>query len=281
MARHLFTSESVTEGHPDKICDQISDSILDALLENDPHARVACETTVTTGLVLVAGEISTNTYVDIPKLVRKTVKEIGYDRAKYGFDSQTCAVITAIDEQSSDIAMGVDEALESRSGEQTEEEIEAIGTFAILRRGGVDVDLYAVESDDKTGRFGMTCTNLKPLAEFNANDYQAIVLPGGPGFKVLEANETVKAAIKTFDAEDKLVCAICAGPTVLGRLGYLKGKKYTCFTAMNDDFGGDYQYQYVVKDGHFITGRSAAATIDFGFAILEALCGKKADANNT
>ena len=127
MARHLFTSESVTEGHPDKICDQISDSILDALLENDPHARVACETTVTTGLVLVAGEISTNTYVDIPKLVRKTVKEIGYDRAKYGFDSQTCAVITAIDEQSSDIAMGVDEALESRSGEQTEEEIEAIG----------------------------------------------------------------------------------------------------------------------------------------------------------
>lgn len=155
------------------------------------------------------------------------------------------------------------------------EEIEAIGTFAILRRGGVDVDLYAVESDDKTGRFGMTCTNLKPLAEFNANDYQAIVLPGGPGFKVLEANETVKTAIKTFNDENKLVCAICAGPTVLGRLGYLKGKKYTCFTAMNDDFGGDYQYQYVVKDGHFITGRSAAATIDFGFAILEALCGKK------
>ena len=117
MARHLFTSESVTEGHPDKICDQISDSILDALLENDPHARVACETTVTTGLVLVAGEISTNTYVDIPKLVRKTVKEIGYDRAKYGFDCDTCAVITSIDEQSGDIAMGVDEALENKKGE--------------------------------------------------------------------------------------------------------------------------------------------------------------------
>ena len=123
MARHLFTSESVTEGHPDKICDQISDSILDALLENDPHARVACETTVTTGLVLVAGEISTNTYVDIPKLVRKTVKEIGYDRAKYGFDGETCAVITAIDEQSGDIAMGVDEALENKKGEVTEDEI--------------------------------------------------------------------------------------------------------------------------------------------------------------
>ena len=127
MARHLFTSESVTEGHPDKICDQISDSILDALLENDPHARVACETTVTTGLVLVAGEISTNTYVDIPKLVRKTVKEIGYDRAKYGFDCDTCAVITSIDEQSGDIAMGVDEALENKQGEVTEDEIEKIG----------------------------------------------------------------------------------------------------------------------------------------------------------
>ncbi|WP_319025164.1 S-adenosylmethionine synthetase N-terminal domain-containing protein, partial [Paraclostridium bifermentans] len=100
MARHLFTSESVTEGHPDKICDQISDAILDALLTNDPQARVACETTVTTGLVLVAGEISTNTYVDIPKLVRETVKEIGYTRAKFGFDGDTCAVITSIDEQS-------------------------------------------------------------------------------------------------------------------------------------------------------------------------------------
>ena len=127
MARHLFTSESVTEGHPDKMCDQISDAILDALLEKDPQSRVACETTTTTGLVLVAGEISTSAYVDIQKLVRDTVEEIGYTRAKYGFDSQTCAVITAIDEQSADIAMGVDEALESRSGEQTEEEIEAIG----------------------------------------------------------------------------------------------------------------------------------------------------------
>lgn len=127
MARHLFTSESVTEGHPDKICDQISDAILDALLENDLQARVACETTTTTGLVLVAGEISTNTYVDIPKLVRKTVRDIGYDRAKYGFDCDTCAVITAIDEQSSDIAMGVDEALENREGEVTEDEIEKVG----------------------------------------------------------------------------------------------------------------------------------------------------------
>jgi len=125
--RRLFTSESVTEGHPDKICDQISDAILDAILEKDPNARVAAETSVNTGLVLVAGEITTSTYVDIPKIVRNTVKEIGYTRAKYGFDSETCAVLTSIDEQSPDIAMGVDQALEAREGTMTDEQIEAIG----------------------------------------------------------------------------------------------------------------------------------------------------------
>ncbi len=125
--RRLFTSESVTEGHPDKICDQISDSILDAIIASDPNARVAAETSVNTGLVLVAGEITTSTYVDIPKIVRQTIKEIGYTRAKYGFDFETCAVLTSIDEQSPDIAMGVDQALEAREGNMTEEEIEAIG----------------------------------------------------------------------------------------------------------------------------------------------------------
>lgn len=125
--RRLFTSESVTEGHPDKICDQISDSILDAILSKDPNARVACETSVTTGLVLVAGEITTNTYVDIQKLVRDTIREIGYDRAKFGFDADTCGVITAIGEQSADIALGVDQALEAREGKMTDEQIEAIG----------------------------------------------------------------------------------------------------------------------------------------------------------
>jgi len=125
--RRLFTSESVTEGHPDKICDQISDAILDAILAKDANARVAAETSVTTGLVLVAGEITTSTYVDIPKIVRDTVKGIGYTRAKYGFDSETCAVLTAIDEQSADIAMGVDQALEAREGQMSDEEIEAIG----------------------------------------------------------------------------------------------------------------------------------------------------------
>lgn len=125
--RRLFTSESVTEGHPDKICDQISDAILDAILKEDPNARVACETTVTTGLVLVAGEITTSAYVDIQKVVRETVREIGYTRAKYGFDSETSAVLTAIDEQSADIAMGVDQALEAREGSMTESDIDAIG----------------------------------------------------------------------------------------------------------------------------------------------------------
>ncbi|MEN2467906.1 methionine adenosyltransferase [Ornithinibacillus sp. FSL M8-0202] len=125
--RRLFTSESVTEGHPDKICDQISDAILDEILKKDPLARVACETTVTTGLVLVAGEITTSTYVDIPQVVRQTVKDIGYTRAKYGFDADTCAVLTAIDEQSPDIASGVNQALEARLGKMTESEIDAIG----------------------------------------------------------------------------------------------------------------------------------------------------------
>ncbi|WP_138203903.1 methionine adenosyltransferase [Haloimpatiens lingqiaonensis] len=123
--RTLFTSESVTEGHPDKICDQISDSILDAILERDPYARVACETATTTGMVLVMGEISTSCYVDIPKVVRETIREIGYTRAKYGFDADTCSVLTSIDEQSGDIAMGVNEALESKSGQMQKDD--AIG----------------------------------------------------------------------------------------------------------------------------------------------------------
>ena len=124
MEKILFTSESVTEGHPDKMCDAISDAILDALMEKDPMSRVACETATTTGLVLVMGEITTNAYVDIQKIVRDTIREIGYTRGKYGFDADTCAVITAIDEQSADIALGVDKALEAKMGE---DEIDAIG----------------------------------------------------------------------------------------------------------------------------------------------------------
>mgnify|MGYP001285339554 CR=1 FL=1 len=127
MEKKYFTSESVTEGHPDKICDQISDAVLDAIIERDPMARVACETAVTTGLVLVIGEISTDCYVDIPKIVRQTVREIGYDRAKYGFDCDTCAVITSIEEQSPDIAMGVNKSLEIKKGEMPYNGLEALG----------------------------------------------------------------------------------------------------------------------------------------------------------
>ena len=127
MEKRLFTSESVTEGHPDKICDQISDAILDELMRQDPMSRVACETCTTTGLVMVMGEITTNAYVDIQKVVRDTVREIGYDRAKYGFDADTCGVIVTLDEQSADIAMGVDKALEAKENTMSDEELEAIG----------------------------------------------------------------------------------------------------------------------------------------------------------
>lgn len=127
MDRHFFTSESVTEGHPDKMCDQISDAILDELLKQDPMSRVACETCTTTGLVMVMGEITTRAYVDIQKIVRDTVREIGYTRAKYGFDADTCGVITAIDEQSPDIAMGVDKAFEAKQNQMSDAEIDAIG----------------------------------------------------------------------------------------------------------------------------------------------------------
>ena len=127
MEKLLFTSESVTEGHPDKICDQISDAVLDALIEQDPMSRVACETAITTGLVLVMGEVTTKGYVDIQKIVRDTIREIGYTRSKFGFDCDTCGVIVALDEQSTDIAMGVDKALEAKENKMTDEELDAIG----------------------------------------------------------------------------------------------------------------------------------------------------------
>ena len=132
MTKYLFTSESVTEGHPDKICDQISDAVLDAIIAKDPGARVACETAVTTGMVMIMGEISTSCYVDIPALARSGIKEIGYDRAKYGFDSQTCAVLTSIDEQSGDIAQGVDQALEQREGTSDEADTTGAGDQGMM-----------------------------------------------------------------------------------------------------------------------------------------------------
>ena len=132
MRKYLFTSESVTEGHPDKICDQISDAVLDAILEKDPDARVACETTCTTGMVYIMGEISTSCYVDIPKIARQVVRDIGYTRAKFGFDADTCGVITSIDEQSADIALGVDHSLENKSGAETDEFVTGAGDQGMM-----------------------------------------------------------------------------------------------------------------------------------------------------
>lgn len=154
------------------------------------------------------------------------------------------------------------------------EEVEAIGTYAILRRGGVEVDIYSLLDKDATGRFGLTCTNLKPFSKLKGDDYSALILPGGPEYVAIEASKEVQALIKEFNDKNKLICAICAGPTILGRGGYLKNKNYTCFTSMNEDFGGTYVDKYVVKDKNIITGRSAAASIDFGFEILKALEGE-------
>ncbi len=158
------------------------------------------------------------------------------------------------------------------------EEVEAVGTFAILRRAGLTVDIFSLTGINATGRFGLTCTSLKPFSQLNGAEYEALVLPGGPQYAELEKSTGVQALLKEFMDADKVVAAICASPTILGRAGYLKGKTYTCFTSMNDDFGGHFTGQYVAVDGNIITGQSAAASIDFGFAIVEKLLGKeKAD----
>ena len=155
------------------------------------------------------------------------------------------------------------------------EEVETVGTYAILRRGGLEVDIYSLRGEQATGRFGLTCCQLKSFADLKDRDYAAVILPGGPQYQELENNVQVLNLLRDFHARGKYICAICASPTILGHLGLLKGKKYTCFTAMNEDFGGTYCDDYAVADGQIITGKSAAAAIDFGFAILQALCGKE------
>ncbi len=158
------------------------------------------------------------------------------------------------------------------------EELEAVGSYAMLSRGGLDVDIYALSGQDTTGRFGLTCTKLHPFGTLNGSYYDALVLPGGPGYDKLEKNERIQQLLKQFIDGGKVVAAICASPTILGHAGYLKGKKYTCFTSMNEDFGGTFTGDYVAVDGNIITGQSAAATVDFGLAIIEKLLGKeKAD----
>lgn len=158
------------------------------------------------------------------------------------------------------------------------EELEAVGTIALLRRAGIPIDVCAIDNNTATGRFELSFQHLKNLQEIQSHAYDLLFFPGGPHYQKLEANKQVMDILASFIAAHKLVAAICAAPTILGRQGYLKGKRYTCFTSMNEDFGGTYVDSYAVVDDNIITGRSAAASIDFAFAIIEKLAGKaKAD----
>ena len=155
------------------------------------------------------------------------------------------------------------------------EELEAVGTIALLRRAGINIDLYALDQKAATGRFNITISNIQDIRAVNTKAYDMLFLPGGPHYQTLERDEQVMSIIKEFFEQDKLISAICAAPTILGRAGYLKNKRYTCFTSMNEDFEGTYVDAYTVSDGNLIPGRSAAAVIDCAFAIIEKLCGKQ------
>ena len=155
------------------------------------------------------------------------------------------------------------------------EEIEALGTLAILRRAGLDVTLASLYSDRATGRFGVQVEKMTPLKDVDVNDYDMLIIPGGSEYIAEEKDPAFLAMVKAFFLSGKYVAAICAGPTILGHLGLLKGKQYTCFTSMNEDFGGTYVDQYVVRDGKLITGRSCAASIDFALAIVEHCLGRE------
>ncbi len=154
------------------------------------------------------------------------------------------------------------------------EDIEAIGTLAILRRANLDVTFAAIDNDKATGRYGLVSSDMVNLNDVDIAEYDCLVIPGGPEYIAEEKNPKFLAMIENFNSRGKFIAAICAGPTILGHLGLLKGKKYTCFTSMDEDFGGTYVDSYAVRDGNIITGRSAAATIDFAFLIVSALCGE-------
>ena len=243
MEKILFTSESVTEGHPDKMCDAISDAILDALMEKDPMSRVACETATTTGLVLVMGEITTNAYVDIQKIVRDTIREIGYTRGKYGFDADTCAVITAIDEQSADIALGVDKALEAKMGE---DEIDAIGAgdqgiqFGYASNETEEYMPYAINMAHKLAR---------QLTKIRKDGTLKYLRPDGKTQVTVEYDEAGKPC-----RIDAVVCSTQHDPDVTQEQIHEDIKKYVFDEIIPADMVDENTKYFINPTGRFVIG---------------------------
>ena len=246
MEKRLFTSESVTEGHPDKMCDQISDAILDALMEQDPMSRVACETTTTTGMVLVMGEITTNAYVDIQKIVRDTVKEIGYTRGKFGFDAETCGVITAIDEQSGDIALGVDKALEAKEHTMGDDEIDAIGAGDQGMRFG-----YATDETPELMPYPISLAHklARKLTEVRKNGTLSYLRPDGKTQVTVEYDEN--DVPKRLDA---VVLSTQHDPDVTQEQIHEDIKKYVFDTVLPAEMVDENTKFFINPTGRFVIG---------------------------
>ena len=246
MEKRLFTSESVTEGHPDKICDQISDAILDELMRQDPMSRVACETAITTGLVLVMGEITTKGYVDIQKVVRETIREIGYDRAKYGFDCDTCGVITALDEQSADIALGVDKALEAKENKMTDEEIDAIGAGDQGMMFG-----YATNETEEYMPYPISLAHklARKLTEVRKNGTLKYLRPDGKSQVTVEYDENGKPA-----RLDAVVLSTQHDPEVSQEQIHEDIKEYVFDTVLPQDMIDENTKSFVNPTGRFVIG---------------------------
>ena len=246
MEKRLFTSESVTEGHPDTICDQISDAILDELMRQDPMSRVACETAITTGLVLVMGEITTKGYVDIQKVVRETIREIGYDRAKYGFDCDTCGVITALDEQSADIALGVDKALEAKENKMTDEEIDAIGAGDQGMMFG-----YATNETEEYMPYPISLAHklARKLTEVRKNGTLKYLRPDGKSQVTVEYDENGKPS-----RLDAVVLSTQHDPEVSQEQIHEDIKKYVFDTVLPQDMIDENTKFFVNPTGRFVIG---------------------------
>ena len=246
MEKRLFTSESVTEGHPDKICDQISDAILDELMRQDPMSRVACETAITTGLVLVMGEITTKGYVDIQKVVRETIREIGYDRAKYGFDCDTCGVITALDEQSADIALGVDKALEAKENKMTDEEIDAIGAGDQGMMFG-----YATNETEEYMPYPISLAHklARKLTEVRKNGTLKYLRPDGKSQVTVEYDENGKPS-----RLEAVVLSTQHDPEVSQEQIHEDIKKYVFDTVLPQDMIDENTKFFVNPTGRFVIG---------------------------